>query len=94
MPAIGVYHAAISSSFNCVSTHLLVRVRSGMEELKEANESQNKVPCPAFCMFLNRFYVSFTPLCARTQARRTMLCLAIALVFIIFCIVVFLLGKF
>lgn len=45
------------------------RVHSGMEELREANDSQNK-------------------------ARRTMLCLAIALVFIIFCIVVFLLGKF
>jgi hypothetical protein len=59
-----------------------------MEELREANESQNKVTQPSFssCALMSTFLVS--------QARRTMLCLAIALVFILFCIVVFLLGKF
>ena len=34
------------------------------------------------------------PLPSLPQARRTMLCLAVALVFVIFCIVVFLLGKY
>ena len=61
-----------------------------MQELREANESQNKAPrCPLPLFTL-------IPLCLIPQARRTMLCpLAVALVFIIVCIVVLLLlGKF